>query len=85
MEEMSAIFGNISHRMKKGAILLLKEFVEERLLTLLYLAPSLQNWFGMEGDTLYLHSGGMYLVSPRSLLSRNSTGGRLKISNSWRG
>jgi len=38
--------------MKKGAILLLKEFVKERLLTLLYLAPSLQNWFGMEGDAL---------------------------------
>jgi ubiquinone/menaquinone biosynthesis C-methylase UbiE len=55
MEEMSAIFGNISHRMKKGAILLLKEFVKERFLTLLHLAPSLQNWFRMEGDMLYLH------------------------------
>jgi len=55
MEEMSAIFGNISHRMKKGAILLLKEFVKERFLSLLYLASSLQNWFKIEEDMLYLH------------------------------
>ncbi|MDI9643685.1 MAG: class I SAM-dependent methyltransferase [Candidatus Verstraetearchaeota archaeon] len=55
-EEFASIFRNLAQHMNDNGILIVRETLKERFLASLYAAPSVQNWFRIDGDMLSLHT-----------------------------